>query len=222
VKAQDAFQQLTVNYPTSNYVDTAYFYAGRAAFAHQDYVTARTLLEKVPDSSPSNPVRASGKVASTRNSLNFTQALPLYDAVLATEKTGSRFVEASLYKGECLFELGAKDPASYALAQTAFNQILDGKEGSVAERNEAAVRSAKCLEKWVKLMTRWHSISIRLWTRSGRCLRCTHAARIFSGRPKPDGKRAACAKRKKIGAAPSRFISDSSKPAAHSSRNFMT
>ena len=46
---------------------------------------------------------------------NFEQAETFYDAVLATEKTGPRFVEASLLKGQCLFELGAKDPANYNL-----------------------------------------------------------------------------------------------------------
>jgi tetratricopeptide (TPR) repeat protein len=78
---------------------------------------------------------------------NFEQAETLYDGVLATEKTGPRFVEASLLKGQCLFELGSSDPASYNLALAAFDQILKGKEGTIAERNEAAVRSAKCLEK---------------------------------------------------------------------------
>jgi tetratricopeptide (TPR) repeat protein len=78
---------------------------------------------------------------------NFEQAITFYDAVLATEKTGPRFVEASLLKGQCLFALGVKDPANYGLALAAFDQILKSKEGMIADRNEAAVRSAECLEK---------------------------------------------------------------------------
>jgi len=146
VKAQDAFQNLTANYPNSDYADKAYYYAGQAAFDHQDYTAARTLLEKVPDASPFKPDARlwEGRVY---QQLNFDQAGTFYDAVLATEKTGPLFVEANLLKGQYLFGLGAKDPANYAKALAAFDQILKGKEGTIAERNEAAVRKAKCLEK---------------------------------------------------------------------------
>jgi TolA-binding protein len=147
VKAQDAFQQLTTNYPNSGNVDHAYFYAGQSALAHQDFAAAHTLLQKVPDTSPFKPDARLwvGRVYQQQHL--FDQAVPLFDAVLATEKSGDNFVQANLLKGECLFEIGAKDPTSYAKAVAAFDQILKGKEGSIAERNEAAVREAKCLEK---------------------------------------------------------------------------
>ncbi len=152
VRAQDAFQQLTTNYPNSTYADNAYFYAGQAAFAHQDYAAARSLLEKVPDSSPLKPDARlwEGRVCQQQvqsSGSNFEQAATFYDAVLATEKNGPRFVQASLLKGQCLFELGAKDPANYNLALAAFDQILKSKEGTIADRNEADVSAAKCLEK---------------------------------------------------------------------------
>ncbi len=152
VRAQDAFQQLTANFPTSPNVDSAYFYAGRAAFAHQDYVAAGALLEKVPDTSPLKPDARfwEGRVYQqqpTPQLTNFTQAITFYNATLATEKSGPRFVEANLYKGQCLFALGPQDPANYTKALDAFSQILNSKEGTVADRNEAAVRSGKCLEK---------------------------------------------------------------------------
>jgi tetratricopeptide (TPR) repeat protein len=147
VRAQNAFQQLTENYPASTYADSAYFFAGRAAFGHQDYAAARTLLEKVPDSSPLKPDARLWEGRVCQQQLDFDQAGTFYDAVLATEKTGPRFVEASLLKGQCLFEAGPKDPANYDLALAAFDQILKGREGTIADRNEAAVRSAKCLEK---------------------------------------------------------------------------
>jgi tetratricopeptide (TPR) repeat protein len=147
VKAQDAFQQLTASYPNSTYADTACYFAGRAAFAHQDYTAALALLDKVADSSSFKPEARLWEGRVYQQQLNFSQAEALYDGVLATEKTGPRFVEASLLKGQCLFELGASDPGSYNLALGAFDLILKGKEGTIAERNEAAVRSAKCLEK---------------------------------------------------------------------------
>jgi tetratricopeptide (TPR) repeat protein len=147
VRAQDAFQQLTANYPTSTYADNANFFAGRAAFAHQDYAAARTLLEKVPDASPLKPDARLWEGRVYQQQLNFDQANTFYDAVLATEKTGPRFVEASLLKGQCLVALGPQDPGNYTAAAATFEQILKNKEGTIADRNEAAVREAECLEK---------------------------------------------------------------------------
>jgi tetratricopeptide (TPR) repeat protein len=148
VRAQDAFQQLIANYPNSADVDKAYYYAGKAAFAHQDYTAARALLEKVPDGSSFKPDARLWEGLVYQQESNFDQANTFSDAVLATEKTGPRFVEASLLKGQCLFALGGtEDPANYGLALAAFDQILKSKEGTIADRNEADVRAAMCLEK---------------------------------------------------------------------------
>jgi TolA-binding protein len=147
VKAQDAFQQLTTAYPQSDYADRAYFFAGQAAFQHQDYAAARALLEKVPDSSPFKPEARLWEGKTYQRQLNFAQAATVFDSVLATEKSGPNFVEAILLKGECLFELGAKDPANYNAALAAFGAILKTNDGTAAQRNEAAVRIAKCMEK---------------------------------------------------------------------------
>ncbi len=154
VRAQDAFQQLIATYPNSPDVDKAYYFAGQAAFAHQDYAAARTLLEKVPDTSSFKPDARlwegrvyQQQIAGDGSMSNFGQAITYYDAVLATEKNGPRFVQANLLKGQCLFALGTQDPANYGLALAAFQQILKSKDGSIADRNEAAVRAAKCLEK---------------------------------------------------------------------------
>ena len=147
VRAQDAFQQLITNYPNSDEAGTAYFYAGRAAFAHEDYASALTLLGKVPDASPFKPDARLWVGRVYQQQQNFAQAQSQYDTVLATEKTGPLFVEASLLKGQCLFAIGSQDPGNYTQALTAFSQILAGKDGTIADRDEAAVRRAKCLEK---------------------------------------------------------------------------
>jgi tetratricopeptide (TPR) repeat protein len=147
VRAQDAFQQLITNYPTSTYADNANFFAGRAAFAHQDYAAARALLEKVPDASPLKPDARLWEGRVYQQQHNFDQANTLYDAVLATEKTGPRFVEASLLKGQSLFAQGSpQDTGNYTAAMNTFDGILKNKEGTITNRNEAGVREAKCLE----------------------------------------------------------------------------
>jgi len=150
VKAQDAFQQLTTAYPNSSEADKAYYFAGRSAFAHQDYAAAQSLLLKVPDGSAFKPdaMLCEGRVLQQQS--HFDQAGALYDTVLQTEKTGRHFVQACLLKGQSLFALGSQDPANFAKAQATFDQILTSKEGDIAERNEAAVREAKCLEKMGK------------------------------------------------------------------------
>jgi tetratricopeptide (TPR) repeat protein len=141
VKAQDAFQQLTTAYPQSDYVDDAYFFAGQAAFEHGDYPTAHALLEKVPDNSPFKPDARLWDGKTYQQQLNFPQAAAMFDSVLATEKSGASFVDASLLKGECLF--GQKN---YDAALAAYGGVLKGKDGTVAQRNQAAEQSAKCLE----------------------------------------------------------------------------
>ncbi len=147
VRAQDAFQQLTTNYPNSSEADTAYYYAGRAAFAHQDYASALALLTKVPDSATFKPDARLWEGRVYQQQQDYPRAQTRYDAVLATEKSGPLFVEANLLKGQCLFALGSQDPGNYTPALEAFDQILKSKEGTIAERNEAAVRRAKCLDK---------------------------------------------------------------------------
>jgi tetratricopeptide (TPR) repeat protein len=147
VKAQDAFQQLTTAYPASTYADDAYFFAGRAAAAHIDYPAALALLEKVPDGSPFKADARLWEGRVYQQQLNFVQACTLADTVLATEKTGWRFVAANLLKGQCLFDMATKDPSLYPQAVAAFDQVWQGKEGNLSERNQAAVSSAKCLEK---------------------------------------------------------------------------
>ena len=148
VRAQDAFQQLTTAYPNSDLTVNAYFFAGRAAFAHQDYAAAHALLEKIPDTSSLKPDARLWEGRVYQQQLNFDQANTFYNAVLATEKAGPRFVQANLRNGQCLFELGgAKDPANYPLALAAYNQILKSNDGTIADRDEAEVSAGKCLEK---------------------------------------------------------------------------
>jgi tetratricopeptide (TPR) repeat protein len=147
VKEQDAFQQLTTTYPNSTYADDAYFFAGRAAAAHMDYAGALALLEKVPDDSQFKQDARLWEARVYQQQQNWVQATTLADQVLATEKSGPPFVEANLLKGHCLFAMAEKNPAGYPEALAAFDQILKGKEGTLSQRNEAAVSSAKCLEK---------------------------------------------------------------------------
>jgi tetratricopeptide (TPR) repeat protein len=147
VKEQDAFQQLTTAYPNSTFANDAYFFAGRAAVAHMDYAGALALLEKVPDDSQFKQDARLWEARVYQQQQNWVQATTLADQVLATEKTGSHFVEANLLKGHCLFAMAEKNPAGYPESLAAFDQILKGKEGTLSQRNEAAVSSAKCLEK---------------------------------------------------------------------------
>jgi len=149
VKAQDAFQQLTTAYPTSSYVDDAYFFAGRAAAAHTDYNAALALLQEVPDNSPFKIDAQLWEGRVYQQQLDFGRACTLANAVLATEKDGPNFVAANLLKGQCLYEMGTKtkDPAYYGQSVAAFNQILDSTAGTLSDRNEAAVKSAKSLEQ---------------------------------------------------------------------------
>ena len=146
-KAQETFQLLTLEFPESNLVSQAFYFAGRAAAAHQDSMAALDLLDRVPESSPfrSDALLARGIIE--QQQLRWSDAAATADLVLNREKSGKRFIAASLLKGESFFGLGGQDASNYAVALEAFERILNSAEGTPAERDEAGVRKAKCLEK---------------------------------------------------------------------------
>ncbi|MEI9997729.1 MAG: tetratricopeptide repeat protein [Verrucomicrobiota bacterium] len=209
VRAQDAFQQLITNFPNSPEAATAYYYAGRAASAHQDYADARALLEKVPDAAPFKPDARLWEGRVYQQQLLFAQALPFYDAVLATEKSGALFVEASLLKGQCLFALGTQDPANYELALAAFDQILKSKDGTIADRNEARPRCAaqNASRKWAAPTTRSGNTSTSFTARWPAATPAQRSRRNFPGRWRPARRPAASWKSARTGAARSRSTS---------------
>lgn len=146
VKAQSRFEQVVKDYPKSTLQDDALFWAGKAAAAHASLADAITILEKVPETSPLKPDARllQGKIY--HQQLKFDNALKLYDAVLDTEKSGPRFVEATLRRGDALFAQGEKDYTKYEQAAAAYGLILNGNQGNFVQRNEAGYRRAKCLE----------------------------------------------------------------------------
>lgn len=146
VSAQSRFEQVAKDYAKSPLLDDALYWAGRAAAAHASLPDAIAILEKVPENSPLKPDARllQGKIF--QQQLKFDNALKLYDAVLDTEKSGPRFVDATLRKGDCLFALGEKDYTKYEQAAAAYGLILNGNQGNFVQRNEAAYRRGKCLE----------------------------------------------------------------------------
>lgn len=144
--AQSRFEELARDYPTSQLFDDALLEAGKAAVSHGALNDAVTILEKVPENSPlkSEARLLEGKICQTQ--FKFDNALKLYDTVLDTEKSGPKFVEATLRKGDALFALGEKDYTKYEQAAAAYGLILNGNQGNFVQRNEAGYRRARCLE----------------------------------------------------------------------------
>lgn len=146
VSAQSRFEQIAKDYPKNSLMDDSLLLAGKAAAAHGSLADAITILEKVPDSSPLKPSARllQGKIF--HQQLKFDNALKLYESVLDTEKSGPRFVEATLGRGNVLFAMGEKDYTKYEQAAAAYGVILNGNQGDFLQRNEAGYRRGKCLE----------------------------------------------------------------------------
>lgn len=146
VNAQSRFEQVAKDYAKSALLDDSLFWAGKAAAAHGAYPDAIAILEKVPDTSPLKPDARllQGKIF--HQQLKFDNALKLYDAVLDTEKSGPRYIEATLGRGNVLFALGEKDYTKYEQAAAAYGLILNGNQGNFLQRNESGYRRGKCLE----------------------------------------------------------------------------
>ena len=108
-------------------------------------------------------------------------------------------------------------------ALDAFSPLLKSKEGTVAQRNQAAEHSAKCLEMLGK---RDEAMDLYLKVLYGRvagddCVR-TAGARFFLAGGSRSGGRHDARIRTRIFAARSKSTSGSSKSAARTSRNFTT
>ena len=102
----------------------------------------------MPDNSPFKPDARLWEGKTYQQQLNFAQAATVLDSVLATEKSGDTFVEASLLKGECLFELGAQDVKNYlaALDGLRCDPQEQGRDDRAAQRRRPSA-ARKCLQK---------------------------------------------------------------------------
>jgi len=145
--AEIRFAQLAREYPQHPLAGDAIYWTGVCAAAHADYDSALSTLDKVPETSP---LKADARLLQARiyqRQLKFENAVTILDSVLSTEKSGPRFVEATLRRGDCFFALGEKDPGHYEQAAAAYGVIINGNQGDLAQRNEAGFRRAKSLEK---------------------------------------------------------------------------
>ncbi|MDE1170282.1 MAG: tetratricopeptide repeat protein [Verrucomicrobium sp.] len=149
VGAQTYFEKVASGFPQSDLVPRALYYAGQAATQRKDYAAALKILEKVPADAPGGLKTDARLLQGLIYHLQgrFADAVALFDSVLAGEKSGPRFVAATLRKGNALFAQGGADPTRYELAANTYGTLLSTGQGSFAERNEAAYMRAKCFEK---------------------------------------------------------------------------
>ncbi|MEZ0294960.1 MAG: tetratricopeptide repeat protein [Candidatus Methylacidiphilales bacterium] len=147
VNAQLYFEDLAKDYPTSDLADDALYWAGVSAAQHSDYNEALSILQRIPDNSPRKAYSRFIQARIFFKLLKFGPAITLLEVVTAAEKSGPRFVEATLRLGDCHFELGKKDTAHYEQAAAAYRLIINGSQGTPAQRSEAGYKCAKTLEK---------------------------------------------------------------------------
>jgi TolA-binding protein len=148
VNAHAAFERVSKDYPAQARGDDSLYWAAKASVGHLDFDSAIALLDRIPENSgwKAQARLLQGKIYQQQK-LRFADAIPFFDAVLTTEKAGDRYADALLRKGECLFALGSKDPGSYDLAASTFGLLLTSNQGTLAQRNEAGYKRAKCFEK---------------------------------------------------------------------------
>lgn len=146
-KAQAQFETVVKDYLQSDLADEAAYWSGKAAVGRGDLQGAVALLEKVPDASPYKPSARLLQGRIYHQQTKFEKALQLFEAVLEVEKQGRDFTEAILRKGDCLLALGASDAMKYEQAVTAYTTLIQSKQASPVQLNEAGFKRAKCLEK---------------------------------------------------------------------------
>lgn len=151
VSAQLNFERLVQDYPQSELVDQALFFAGQSAAGHSDISSAIALLERIGDeASVKNQARLL-QARLNQQQGQFQAALKIYETILDREKDGPLFVRASLGKGDSLFALGAKLGARYEQAAEVYRTVISSGLGDIAQRNEAGYKYGKSLEKLGKV-----------------------------------------------------------------------
>ncbi|MCS7063523.1 MAG: tetratricopeptide repeat protein [Methylacidiphilales bacterium] len=149
--AQLLFEKLVQDYPQSELVDQALFFAGQSSAGHGDYARAISLLDKISErANEKNQARLlQGRLYQQQG--QFQSALMLYEAVLSREKEGPLYIQALLGKGDCLFALGSSLGTRYQEAAEAYRTLISSNFGDVSQRNEAGYKYGKCLEKMGKI-----------------------------------------------------------------------
>lgn len=167
VKAQTYFEVLAKDYPGSDLADDALYWAGLAAVSHGDLNEALAILQRIPDTSPRKTDSRFVQARIFHKLLKFNNAISLLEVVAAAEKTGPRYVEARIRSGDCHFQLalGEKDTAHYEKAAAAYGLIINGTQGTPAQRAEAGYKRALTLER---LGRKQDALSLYLDVLSGR------------------------------------------------------
>jgi tetratricopeptide (TPR) repeat protein len=151
--AQNQFEMLARDFPTSPLVESALFMAGQAAMQTMSTDSMNRALELFEQTIKLNgPLKLYARQQQAIVQMRigkFTEAIALYDDILNASPVPDRGLQsaAMLSKGDALFALGATDPKHFAEAQQVFAQLAAQPDIGAEVRNEANYKKAKCSEK---------------------------------------------------------------------------
>lgn len=167
--AEQNYQRIfqSTNWNAPDLACQARIMAARTAYYRQGYPDARGYLTNLLNATCSADITAEawyllGEVlieqratpaSSTNNFDNFNDALSAFKRITLLGAT-NRFEPLAWGRmGDCYFQLGVVDPASYDKATNAYQHVLDSKRADVPvqTRNQAEVGLALCLEKMADL-----------------------------------------------------------------------
>ncbi len=152
--AQTQFELVAEQQPDSPLVETALFLAGEAArksLNPSSVDRAVDLFEEVYKMDGSLRFQARLEQALTKRQIQQEkEAIVLLDDLLTQNIPQEIRCEALEAKGESQFSLGAKDKSQYEAAIKTFDSLAGAETNSLAWRQSALFRKAKCLEQLEK------------------------------------------------------------------------
>ncbi|MGI6495895.1 MAG: tetratricopeptide repeat protein [Kiritimatiellia bacterium] len=148
--ATETFLRMARLWPESPWADVALVWAGRSALRAADYAKAAEILSTLPETFPES---AHLEEARFLQADALAELGRLEDAILLLDEIVERFPDGDWAaaalgrKGDCLFALGAADPARFDDAAAAYRQALRSPGINVAFRLQAEFKIGRCLEK---------------------------------------------------------------------------
>jgi TolA-binding protein len=149
-QAEPLFLRIADEFKNHRLAPRALYWAGRAAAARANYVTAierySTLAREFPDSEMLPHTRFSQGDALSELG-EFARAILAFEEVIKNYPESHLISNAWGRKGDCQFSLAVGDPERYAEAMHSYQAILDRPSVPAALKLQAEYKLGRCLEK---------------------------------------------------------------------------
>ncbi|MGQ9662739.1 MAG: tetratricopeptide repeat protein [Kiritimatiellia bacterium] len=148
--AAEAFERFAELYPDRPQADDALLWAGLAASKQKDYTRSVELLHRLLVRYPTSPRKAEARFLQGETlceQARFSEAILVFDEVIATSDDSDLLSRAWLRKGDAQFTLGADDPKRYQESIDCYRVVANSVNVRPDRILQAEYKIGRCYEK---------------------------------------------------------------------------